>query len=133
MVKTVHYLSEEDIVTHNSLAILKFDVKKADEHKVLNYTRLTGVLSNCRDEEGDIYDKSAVLLMGLIQAHVFASGNRRTALIATLDFLERNNGKSQIGDDPENNKIFIGIREGFYLKGDIKDWIKNGKIKKFER
>ncbi|MEK6812599.1 MAG: type II toxin-antitoxin system death-on-curing family toxin [Nanoarchaeota archaeon] len=131
--KELSYLSEEDIITLNSLAILKFDVKKADEHKVLNQSSLTEALDKCRNKEGDIYDKATILLISLIRAHAFTSGNRRTALIATLDFLARNNTKSKIGDDPENNKIFIGIREGSYSKEEIKDWIKNGKIKKFER
>ncbi len=33
----------------------------------------------------------------------------------------------------KNSKIMIGIRENYYSNNEIKNWIKNGKIRKFER
>ncbi len=80
-----------------------------------------------------MYDKAAFLLQQLIQKHAFASGNRRTALFATLTFLKNNNTKTKIKDEPKYAKILTGIRESFYTNKEISNWLKNGKIRKFER
>ena len=91
------------------------------------------MIKSCKENEGDIYDKALVLLRGLIQNHPFASGNRRTALIVTKDFLLSNNAKFKIRDDPKYAKVMQGIREDYYTNKEIKEWIKNGKIKEFKR
>ena len=79
------------------------------------------------------YFVSIVFFKGLIQGHAFASGNRRTAFIATKYFLVMNNRKLGVKDNPENAKVMLGIRENYYSDGEIKEWIKNGRIKKFKR
>ena len=127
------YPTENLIIEYNALAITMFEVKKADKSEVMSRTKISFAINECKKKEGDIYDKAAVLLKGLIKAHAFASGNRRTAFIATLDFVKQNKGKFNIKDEPHNAKVLTGIREGYYSHDDIKEWIKNGKIKKFER
>jgi len=42
-------------------------------------------------------------------------------------------GKFNIPDTINNVKVMIGIRENYYSQNEIKEWIKNGKIKKFKR
>ena len=69
----------------------------------------------------------------MIQKHPFASGNRRTAFIAVKDFLLKNNELLGIKDNPEQARIMIGIRENFYKDEELKEWLKHGKIRKFER
>jgi len=69
----------------------------------------------------------------LIKSHAFASGNRRTAFVVVKYFLLENKGKFKIEDDPSNAKVMQGIRENHYSNDEIKEWIKNGKIKKFQR
>jgi prophage maintenance system killer protein len=69
----------------------------------------------------------------IIKYHAFASGNRRTAFIVTKYFLSKNKGKIKIKDDPTNAKVMQGIRENYYTIEEIKEWIKNGQIKPFER
>ncbi len=91
------------------------------------------VIEGCKEVEGDIYDKAVFLLKGLIQKHPFASGNRRTAFIAAKDFLLKNNEVFGVKDDPEQARIMIGIREKFYKDEELKEWLKHGKIRKFER
>lgn len=73
------------------------------------------------------------MLKQLIQKHPFASGNRRTAFIVIKDFLVSNGFKFGVKDDPRYARVMQGIRENFYSDSEIKEWLKNGKIRKFER
>ena len=107
--------------------------KKADKAEVLSYRKLSDVVEGCKKLEGDIYDKAVFLLKRLIQGHPFASGNRRTAFIVTKDFLLTNGAKFAIQDNPEQARVMLGIRENYYTDTEIKEWIKNGKIREFKR
>lgn len=91
------------------------------------------MLDECKEKKGTLYDKATTLLKELVKAHAFASANRRTAFIATKYFVEMNNGKFNIDNDPGYAKVMVGIREDYYSDDEIKEWIKNGKIKKFQR
>ena len=125
--------SPEKIIEFNLLALELIKVKKADQPKVLSKAKIMQVLEDCAQNEGDIYEKAAVVLKGLVQKHPFASGNRRTAFIATKYFLETNNAKMAVEDNPLNAKVMLGIRESYYNDEEIKEWIKNGKIREFKR
>ena len=69
-------------------------------------------------------------MAGLVQGHPFASGNRRTAFVATRLFLEQNGEKTKAEHDP---KILQGIREGFYTTLEVKSWLKGDEVKRFAR
>ncbi len=72
-------------------------------------------------------------MKGLIQKHVFASGNRRTAFLVTKYYLQQNNLPFGIKDNPNHARVMLGIREGYYSDEEIKEWIINGKIREFKR
>lgn len=127
------YPAEEKIIEFNLLALNILKVKKADKPEVLSYRKISGAIESCKGTKGDLYDKAAILLKGLVQNHPFASGNRRTAFIATKDFLLTNKAKIKILDDPKYAKVMLGIRENYYADKEIKEWLKNGKIKEFRR
>ena len=129
----VVYPSVEKIIEFNLLALNVIKVKKADKPQVLSKTKIYGVIDSSKAFNGDLFDKAVVLLKGLIQAHAFASGNRRTAFIAVKYFLVMNNQKLGVRDEPENARVLLGIREHYYNDGEIKEWLKNGKIKPFKR
>ena len=97
------------------------------------YRKLKGLIEDCKNKEGDIYDKAVTLLKGLIQKHAFASGNRRTAFVVTKEFLLNNQAKFRIKNDPKYAKVMLGIREHYYSEDEIKEWIRNGEIKEFRR
>lgn len=69
----------------------------------------------------------------LEKSHPFASGNRRTAFITTKKFLRDNNVKPKVPNNNGHSKILLGIREGYYNNIEIKEWLKNGKIRTFTR
>ncbi len=127
------YPSEEQIIEYNLLILELLKAKKSDAAKVLSYQRLNEIITECKENKGDIYDKAVVLLCGLVRKHPFASGNRRTAFIVTKNFLLQNRVKLVIKDDQENARIMLGIREGYYMIEEIKEWIHYGKIKPFKR
>ncbi len=129
----MNYLSVGKIIELNFLALLAIKAKKADQPKVLSETKIRQVLNECSNSAGDVFDKATILLKGLVKAHAFASGNRRTAFIAMKYFLIMNNSKTKISDDPKNSRIMLGIRESYYSDEEIKEWIKHGKIKQFKR
>ena len=129
----IKYPIEDEIIEYNALAITIFDVKKADKVEILSYSKLSQAIERCKITKGDIYNKATVLLISLVRSHAFASGNRRTAIITTINFLNKNGSKFKVKDDPKNAGVLTGIREGYYSTREVKEWIKNGKIRKFKR
>ncbi|MBI2131106.1 type II toxin-antitoxin system death-on-curing family toxin [Candidatus Woesearchaeota archaeon] len=133
MSKAIAYPTLEKITEFNILALNILKVKKADKSQVLSMAKITDAIEKCRNYEGDIYDKAVILLKGIVQNHPFASGNRRTALIAVKDFVINNNQKFEIKDDPKYAKVMQGVREDYYTHEEIKEWMKNGEIREFKR
>lgn len=127
------YPVRAQIVEYNLIALDVLKIKKADKSKVLSLQKIDEAIEECKEAQGDIYDKAIVLLTGLVKKHPFASGNRRTAFIAVKDFLLLNKARFGIKDDPINARVMLGIRESFYSKDEVKEWIQNGKIREFKR
>jgi death-on-curing family protein len=133
MATHIVYPAPEKIIEYNVLVLNMMRFKKADKAEVLSYARIVKVVNQCRKAKGDIYDKAVCLIKGLIQEHCFASGNRRTAFLATKKFMNSNGGQFRIEVDPKYARIMQGIRENYYTDEEIREWIKNGKIKEFDR
>ena len=133
MAVPIIYPAPENIIEYNLLVLNIIRVKKADKAEVLSYGKIVEVVDRCKATKGDIYDKAACLIKGLVQKHAFASGNRRTAFIVAKDFITANGAAFGIKDDPSYARAMLGIREDYYTDKEIKEWIKNGEIKAFER
>lgn len=127
------YPSIEEVEEFNLLALTVIKVKRADLHKVLSRSKIRAAIEECRNTDGDVYRKAAILISALVKAHAFASGNRRTAFIAAKSFVLANGGVFRIVDDPSYAKVLRGIREGYYAQEEIMEWIEHGKIREFER
>lgn len=124
------YLKEEHIIDYNQKVLKEIIKKKADKHEVINIGAIKNALDATYDADGDVYKKAAVLLLKLVKGHGFASGNRRTAYMATRIFLQIN-GKKILASDDET--VFQGIREGFYSIPELKNWLMGNEIKTFHR
>lgn len=131
--KVLYYPTVEQIIEFNHLALAMVKTTKADQAKVLRLSSLVEIIGACHKEEGDVFDKAVILLIGLVRKHPFASGNRRTAFLVMKDFLWHNKSYCGIKDDVRDARVLLGIREGFYSPTEIKEWIKHGKIRSFER
>ncbi|MDO8427972.1 MAG: type II toxin-antitoxin system death-on-curing family toxin [Candidatus Diapherotrites archaeon] len=127
------FLSVEKIIELNLLALNLIAVKKADQAKVLSKSKIAEIVESCKTLNGDVYDHAVFLLKQIVQKHAFASGNRRTAFLVMKYFLVLNKQKLRISDNPENARVMQGIRENYYSDNELKEWIKNGKIRNFQR
>ncbi|MEK6968513.1 MAG: type II toxin-antitoxin system death-on-curing family toxin [Nanoarchaeota archaeon] len=128
----INYPSVEDIITINQKVIKDTVAKKSDKHQILSRSKIEKVLVTVEGDKGDIYDKAIDLLKGLIQAHPFASGNRRTAFAVCQNFLLANGKESKVKEDFDVY-ILQGIREDYYTKEATKHWLKTGEIDEFKR
>jgi len=133
MEREFSYPTPERIVEYNVFILSILKMKKADAHQVLSMTKVREAVEECQNAQGDIYLKAAVLLKSLVKKHAFASGNRRTALVAAKAFALENGGKFAIPDDPANANPMQGVREDYYTLDEIKEWIQHGKIRPFRR
>jgi prophage maintenance system killer protein len=122
----VVYPSVDQVIVYNELCLSRIVVKKADRHEVLSRSAITETIARAAATLGTVYDKAATLLTGLCQVHAFASGNRRTALLVTKDFLQANGATFAVNDDPANARIIQGISEGRYTPKDVREWLRNG-------
>ncbi len=127
------YPTIDEIQYYNTIAIEMFRKSKSDQAKTISVSYIQRTIDKTKIDPGDIYDKAARLLIELTRIHAFESGNKRTAFLSTKKFVLNNGGKFNIPDTINNVKVMIGIRENYYSKNEIKEWIMNGKIKKFER
>ncbi len=123
----------DKIIEYNYLALKFIPAKKADSPKVLSMSKLREAVEACEEYEGDVYDKAVCLLKALVQKHAFARGNRRTALIVTQYFLLENKQKFVVTDEPKQARVMQGVRENYYSHEEVKEWLKNGKIREFRR
>jgi death-on-curing protein len=123
------YLDSEELVKVNELVLREIKVRRGDRPKVLSKAKLDRILKSVCETEGDVHDKAAALLVGLVRGHPFASGNRRTAFVATRLFLEQNGEKMKAEHDPK----IQGIREEFYTTLEVKSWLKGDAVKRFAR
>jgi len=129
----IMYPTVEEIQYNNTIAIEMFRKSKQDRAKTISLSYIQKAIDKVKMNPGDIYDKAALLLYELTRVHAFESGNKRTAFLTTKKFVLKNGGKFNIPDTINNVKVMIGIRENYYSQNEIKEWIMNGKIKKFER
>jgi len=132
MEKKIIYPVAEKIIELNKIILRYIQTKKADETKVLSYKKIEEAIKECKSYKGDIHDKATSLLVNIIKKHPFASGNRRTAFLATKWFLLKNESYIKLKDDPNHARIMLGIREEFYNHEEVKEWLKYGKIKEFK-
>lgn len=130
----IKYFTTEIVTFLNQTALDLFPAKKGDKHKLASKPKLQQVLDDVKKlETDDIYDKAVVLVKGITKTHAFVSGNRRTALLCVITFLGVNKMEFANPVLSYDRNIFIGIRENYYKDQEIKEWLKNGKIKKFKR
>ena len=71
----------------------------------------------------DLPTKAAILLLGLVKNHPFIDGNKRTAYLATLRFLEMNGHTFDASDD-DLFKMVVAIATSSLDKDDVTHWIR---------
>jgi len=86
---------------------------------------LGSVLSDVRDHD-DVYCRAAELLRGVISAHVFADGNKRTAWTVTRLYLDDHDAGIIVEDTEHIESVLKRVRR--FDTDEIADWLSNGDI-----
>lgn len=74
-----------------------------------------------------IYEQAAAYLFGLSNGHPFANGNKRTALIATISFLQMNSYRLTLSQT-EAIQLTVDAAAGTISKEDIVEIFRGGGI-----
>ena len=72
----------------------------------------------------DIAELAAAYAFGLAKNHPFNDGNKRTAFIVMMLFLERN-GRTLHVEDAEVIKTFLALAASELAEADLADWIRS--------
>lgn len=132
--KLIKYPTVKDIIKTNQRVLFEIKIRKANRHQLLvGPTILQKILASVKRTSGNIYDKAATLLSELVRRHPFASGNRRTAFAAAMEFLLVNGVESPLLRKKKSERVLIGVRESYYGKKEIVRWLKTGEIRAFKR
>ena len=120
------YPTVEEVIEANKLALEVHRVKKGDKHELLGAKyQIQELINKVKRKKGDIYSKSALLLRELTTKHVFASGNRRTAFLVTINFIYKNTQHILLKEDiKENLEIFKKIRYNQISEEELIKWLK---------
>lgn len=72
----------------------------------------------------DLWSKAAILCYLLIKNHPFVDGNKRTALAALLEFLERNGYTIAVADNDELYRFTMDVATSALDKEEIEAWLR---------
>ena len=73
--------------------------------------------------EPDLSDLAAAYAYGIARNHPFVDGNKRTALVASLTFLELN-GSKMISTQAENVAVFFALAAGELDEDALAAWLR---------
>jgi death-on-curing protein len=76
----------------------------------------------------DLLSKAAILFYLLVKNHAFVDGNKRTAALALIEFLERN-GYTLDATNDELYQFTIDVASSVLTKEEVEMWIKGKAIK----
>jgi len=76
----------------------------------------------------DLFSKAAILFYLLVMNHAFVDGNKRTAALALIEFLERN-GYTLNAINDELYQFTIDVASSILTKEEVEVWIRDKAIK----
>ncbi len=76
----------------------------------------------------DLVSKAAILFYLLVKNHAFVDGNKRTAALALIEFLERNGYTLNAAND-ELYQFTIDVASSVLGKEEVEMWIRDEAIK----
>ena len=80
-----------------------------EQHKLIARDKLEGALGRATAyahyESADLIELAAILMQSIAQAHPFLDGNKRTAFVVGLIFLEQNGIEIEIDDTEETARL----------------------------
>ncbi len=71
----------------------------------------------------DIFDRAAAYARGITQNHPFVDGNKRTAFVVAVAFLDLN-GHELTAPEAEAVVVFIRLAAGEFSEGELAEWFR---------
>ncbi|AFO59478.1 MULTISPECIES: Fic family protein [unclassified Natrinema] len=87
--------------------------------------KLEEILSDSREYE-DITHRASVLLREIAAAHIYADGNKRTALITTVEYLDRHGMELHETNSEKITRVMRSLSR--FQIAEIAHWIETGSI-----
>ncbi|MBI5302447.1 MAG: type II toxin-antitoxin system death-on-curing family toxin [Chloroflexi bacterium] len=121
----MQYLTAEELLAIHLEAIHEF----GGTPEVLDFEKLKSCLETPQqtmfgeDLYPDLPSKAGVLFLLLIQNHPFMDGNKRTATLALLEFLERNGHKLDTTND-DLYQFAMDVATSVLDKEQVTEWIR---------
>lgn len=114
----------EEILRIHSRIEEKYDLKHKGTMKTAPKFKLRREVLEPAAEYDDPYHRAAVLLFGIPSVHVFEDGNKRTAWIATQEYLERSGINSEVlrTTEPSKNSQACRIVHIRRARSMVRDW-----------
>ena len=123
----IRYLSYEILININREITSAYGLA----HGILNEKALESILETVKykgrplkSKKENLAEKAAYLLYELIAQHPFIDGNKRTALIATITFLELNGYQLEF-EEKEVEELTTAIGRGKTSYPEVRQWIIN--------
>ena len=125
----VQYPSVQDVIDIHEIMILRYGGSPGLRDAGLLESALASPRQTMFDQElyPDIAAKAAILLLGLLKNHPFVDGNKRTALVTTLRFLETNDCTLNATED-ELFDFILNIITAKVNKDEATTWIRSRSV-----
>jgi len=126
----VHYLSSAEVLLIHDHAIREF----GGSFGLMSPGRLEASVVALRQTMfgqelyPDLFSKAAILFYLLVMNHAFVDGNKRTAALALIEFLERN-GYTLDATNDELYQFTIEVASSVSTKEEVEMWIRDEAIK----
>lgn len=126
MTVEVHYLSSAEVLLIHDHAIREF----GGSFGLMSHGRLEASIGVPRQTMfgqelyPDLFSKAAILFYLLVKNHPFVDGNKRTAALALIEFLERN-GYTLNATNDELYQFTIDVASSVSTKEEVEMWIRD--------
>jgi len=119
--RPVRYLSATDLYNIN-FTVTEGDTFVRDIHLLESAAKRPSLVVFGQEQFPTLVEKAAALMHSLAAHHLFADGNKRTAMMATAYFLERN-GCTVIWSQEEVADYLLEVAQSQHKVEDVAAWL----------
>lgn len=121
--KPIQYMTVSEIYNIN-FTVTGGDTFVRDIHLLESAVKRPSLVVFGQEQFPTLVDKAAALMHSLAAHHLFADGNKRTAMIATQVFLERN-GCATLWDDDTLEAYLLEVAQSQHTVEDVAGWLRD--------
>lgn len=118
----VQYMTVSDIYNIN-FTVTGGEAFVRDIHLLESAVKRPAIVVFGQEQFPTLVDKAAALMHSLAAHHLFADGNKRTAMMATRVFLERN-GCAVTWDEDDLEAYLLEVAQSQHAVEDVAGWLR---------